>query len=101
MITLNELTLKADVATETLPASLTVKDVRHTRSGCSNTGRRSVKLMASEKKLTDKISRLQDELDKKNRILSSIYKISQKLNRTSDSAQLLKTISDVRLGICI
>lgn len=48
--------------------------------------------MASEKKLTDKISRLQDELDKKNRILSSIYKISQKLNRTSDSAQLLKTI---------
>ena len=57
--------------------------------------------MASEKKLTDKISRLQDELDKKNRILSSIYKISQKLNRTSDSAQLLKTISDVRLGICI
>lgn len=48
--------------------------------------------MASEKKLINKINRLQDELEKKNRILSSIYKINQKLNHSGNPDQLLKTI---------
>lgn len=48
--------------------------------------------MASNKKLINRISRLKDELDKKNRILSSIYTINQKLNRSANPDQLLKTI---------
>lgn len=51
-----------------------------------------VKLMVSEKKLTKQIAIYKDELDKKGRILSSIYKINQKLNRSANTDQILKTI---------
>jgi PAS domain S-box-containing protein len=48
--------------------------------------------MTSDKKLINRISQLKDDLDKKGRILSSIYKITQKLNRSANTDQLLKTI---------
>jgi two-component system, NtrC family, sensor kinase len=48
--------------------------------------------MVSEKKLTKKIAIYKDELDKKGRILSSIYKINHIANRSTNPDQILKTI---------
>ncbi len=93
MISFPEHTLKADVPAQSTPVTLRKKDACPAPPGTGSGKGRSVrKVMASEKKLINKISRLQDELDKKNRILSSIYKINHKLNRSGNPDQLLKTI---------
>jgi len=93
MISLPEHTVGAAEPKQDAPDPFCANDVCPAPPGTGSGKGRSVrKLMASEKKLTNKISRLQDELDKKNRILSSIYKINHKLNRSGNPDQLLKTI---------
>lgn len=48
--------------------------------------------MRSPKKMLEKIDRLKDELDKKGRILSSVYRISHLLNQPANRDKILQAI---------
>jgi two-component system NtrC family sensor kinase len=95
MVSLIEHTAKTDFMAQEDQGRFCAKDpspvLPQTGSPSSVNGQ-DVKLMASEKKLIKKIAIYKDELDKKDRILSSIYKINHVLNRSANTDQILKTI---------